>query len=723
MCASEPHPRDASGVATLLLKEKGSKERSDQPLNTATLQPAIPLSICGYGHAPCKAADDSANDHGTDGTAMSTETLNFQAEVSRLLDIVANSLYSNKEVFLRELVSNGSDACDRLRYAAITQPELVADDPNYRISLVPDAENRQVTIADNGIGMNRDDLVENLGTIARSGTLDVMNQLQQAQDENEKVNLIGQFGVGFYAAFVVADWIEVRSRKAGESQGWRWASDGRGTFTVEETDDAPARGTRVTLHLKEGEDEFTEPERIKHVVKRHSDHIAIPIFLGEGDEAEQINTASALWTRPKSEITEEQYTEFYRHVSHQMDEPWLRLHFKAEGKVEFTCLLFIPSTKPFDLFDPQRKHGVNLYVRRVFVTDDCAELLPAYLRFLRGVVDSEDLPLNISREMLQHNPMVQKIHQTTVNRVLNELKKKANKEPENYATFWETFGPVLKEGLYEDPQQKDSLLELARFRSSQRDGWISLDDYVQNMKEGQQAIYVLTGDSIEALRKSPQLEGFTAKGVEVLLLADPIDDFWVPSIGEYQGYTLKPVTQGAAELDSIQSGEDDEQQERSEEEKTSDARIGTLVAYLKTALEGEIKDVRSTERLTESACCLVADEGEMDIHLERLLRQHGRMDRASQRILEVNPKHPLIAQLAERVAGSDNGGGANPEIKEAAHLLLDQARIVEGETPQDPAAFARRMSDLVAKGLQTGPAAQPAGDADKPASEEAQAAS
>ena len=656
---------------------------------------------------------------------MSTETLNFQAEVSRLLDIVANSLYSNKEVFLRELVSNGSDACDRLRYAAITQPELVGDDPNYRVSIVPDAENRQLTLADNGIGMNREDLVENLGTIARSGTMEVMNQLQQAQDENEKVNLIGQFGVGFYAAFVVADWIEVRSHKAGESQGWRWASDGRGTFTVEETDDAPARGTRVTLHLKEGEDEFTEQERVKHVVKRHSDHIAIPIFLGEGEGAEQINTASALWTRPKSEITDEQYTEFYRHISHQMDEPWLRLHFKAEGKVEFTCLLFIPSTKPFDLFDPQRKHGVNLYVRRVFVTDDCAELLPSYLRFLRGVVDSEDLPLNISREMLQHNPMVQKIHQTTVNRVLNELKKKANKEPEDYATFWENFGAVLKEGLYEDPQQKDSLLELARFRSSEREGFISLDDYVQNMKDGQQAIYVLTGDSIEALQRSPQLEGFKAKGVEVLLLADPIDDFWVPSIGEYQGYTLKPVTQGAAELDSIQSGEDDEQQERGEDEKTSDARIGTLVAYLKTALEGQIKDVRSTERLTESACCLVADEGEMDIHLERLLRQHGRMDRASQRILEVNPKHPLIARLAERVGDSDAGGGASPDIKEAAHLILDQARIVEGETPPDPAAFAQRMSDLVAKGLQPQAASSGASEpaAAQSASDEAEAAS
>ncbi len=623
---------------------------------------------------------------------MSKETLNFQAEVGRLLDIVANSLYSNKEVFLRELISNASDACDKLRYAAITQPELAAEDSNYRINLIVDKDARGITVQDNGIGMNRDELVENLGTIARSGTLKFMEQLEQAQRQGQDgaMKLIGQFGVGFYAAFVVADQVEVETRKAGEDQGWRWTSDGRGEFTVEDCPEAPARGTRVRLHLKEGEDEFLEEARIRRVVQRYSDHIALPIFLGEGEGAEQLNTASALWTRPKSEISDEQYTEFYHHVAHAGDDPWLRLHFKVEGKVEYTCLLFVPGQKPFDLFHPDRKHGVKLYVRRVFITEDCEELVPAYLRFLRGVADSEDLPLNISRELLQHNPLVAKIKQTLTTRVLNELKKKAEKEPEAYAAFWENFGAVLKEGLYEDPEQKDTLFALARFRSSAREGWVSLDDYVQNMKPGQKSIYVITGDSPEALARSPQLEGFKAKGVEVLLLADPIDDFWVPAAGQYKDFPLRSVTRGAAELDEI-AGESAESQGEAADETT----VGTLVAFLKTALEGEVKDVRASQRLTDSACCLVADEGDMDIHLERLLRQHGQMEAGSRRILEINPKHPLIHKLADRVKANGN----QQEVKDAALLLLDQARIVEGESLPDPSAFARRLAQLVAKGL------------------------
>jgi molecular chaperone HtpG len=643
---------------------------------------------------------------------MAKETHSFQAEVSRLLDIVANSLYSNKEVFLRELISNASDACDKLRYQAITDPELTQDDPDFRIHVVPTKQARTIAVIDNGIGMNREDLVQNLGTIASSGTLKFVEQLQQSGD-SDKANLIGQFGVGFYAAFVVADKVEVETRKAGESQGWRWISDGRGAFTVEETDEAPARGTRVRLHLKEGEDEFLEEQRIRRIVQTYSDHIAIPILLGEqpddaGNGPEQLNTASALWTRPKSEISEQQYTEFYHHVAHAMDAPWLRLHFKAEGKLEYTCLLFVPSQQPYNLFHPDRQHGVKLYVRRVFVTDQCEELVPAYLRFLRGVVDSEDLPLNISREMLQHNPTVAKIRQTLVNRVLGELKKKADKEPEAYQTFWENFGAVLKEGLYEDQEHKDQLLELARFRSSARDGLISLDDYVQNMKEGQQSIYVITGDDLETLKKSPQLEGFKAKGVEVLLLADAIDDFWTWMVGEYQGYPIKSVTRGSAELDDIKSDKDDARDDSADDEEAdqpNDSQVGTLVAFLKTALEDEVKDVRSTQRLTDSACCLVADEGDMDIHLERMLRQHGQTVPTNKRILEINPKHPLIQRLAERASqggqqaghGGANGGG--DPMTDAAWLLLDQARIVEGETPSDPAAFARRMSQLVAKGL------------------------
>ncbi len=646
---------------------------------------------------------------------MSKETLSFQAEVSRLLDIVANSLYSNKEVFLRELISNASDACDKLRYAAITEPELARDDQDYRISISFDPDQRTVTVADSGIGMNRDELIENLGTIASSGTLKFMDQLEQAKDPQGAVNLIGQFGVGFYSAFVVADKVEVESRKAGEHQGWRWTSDGRGEFTVEPCDEAPARGTRVRLRMKASEDEFLSDQRLRRIVQTYSDHIAIPIYLGEGEAAEQINTASALWTRPKSEISEQQYTEFYHHAAHAMDDPWMRLHFKAEGKVEFTCLLFVPSQKPFDLFNPDRKHGVKLYVRRIFITDDCEELVPAYLRFLRGVVDSEDLPLNVSREVLQHNPLVTKIRKTLVKRVLGELKKKAEKEPEAYAQFWETFGAVLKEGLYEDPEQKDALLELARFRSSTRDGLVSLEGYVQAMKPGQESIYIITGDSPEALKKSPQLEGFQAKGVEVLLLSDPIDDFWTSAVGRYKDYPIKSVTRGSAELDRI-AGEEKAESEADgdvQESKTREADLATLVAYLKTSLSGEVKDVRASQRLTESACCLVADEGDMDIHLERLLRQHTNGGDASKRILEINPKHPLIRRLAERASGAANGGGASAgngggshtgnggqdELQDAALLLLDQARIVEGETLTDPSSFARRLSQLVAKGL------------------------
>ena len=639
--------------------------------------------------------------------AASQETLSFQAEVSRLLEIVANALYSNKDVFLRELISNASDACDRLRYAAITQPELAADDPSYRIRVHLDHRARSVVVEDNGIGMNRDDLVENLGTIARSGTLEFVRQLEQAQDKSD-VSMIGQFGVGFYAAFVVADRVEVGTRKAGEGQGWRWTSAGSGEFTVEATDDAPARGTRVSIHLKKDEKDYLDEGRIKRIVQTYSDHIAIPILLGEGEDAEQLNTASALWTRPKSEITEQQYTEFYHHVAHAMDDPWTWLHFKAEGMLQYTGLLYIPTQKPFDLFDPSRQHRVKLYVRRVFITEECEELVPAYLRFLRGVVDSEDLPLNISREVLQHNPTVAKIRRQIVKRVLGELKKKAEKEPEAYAQFWDTFGAVLKEGLYEDAEQRDALLELARFRSSERDSLVSLAEYVERMKPGQEAIYFITGDDLEGLRRSPHLEGFRAKGVEVLLMHDPVDDFWVPGVGTYQEAPFKSVTRGAADLDKIGTGEAGEAAQSEETAEAAGPGVDSLVAFLKLALEGEVKDVRTTDRLSESACCLVADEGDMDIHLERLLRQHGQLQgEGARRILELNPRHALISRLAERLGGTTDPKSATAELNDAAYLLLDQARILEGETLPDPAAFARRLSQLVAKGL-AGPAAETA---------------
>ncbi len=623
---------------------------------------------------------------------MSEEKLSFQAEVSRLLDIVAHSLYSNKEIFLRELISNASDACDRLRYAALTQPELTADDPDFKIDLSLDKSARTLTIADNGVGMNREDLVENLGTIARSGTAAFMQQLDSKQDG---ANLIGQFGVGFYSAYMVADKVSVASRKAGEDQGWSWESDGRGEFTISESDDAPKRGTRITLHLKEDQQEFVDPMRLRGIVKTYSDHIPLPISLAEDDkDAETLNTASAIWTRSKSEITDEQYTEFYHHVAHAFDEPWERMHFKAEGMIEYTGLLFIPANKPFDLFHPDRKHGVKLYVRRVFITDDCAELIPPYLRFLRGVIDTEDLPLNISREMLQHNPLLKKIRNGVAKRVISELTKKADKDSEAFGKFWTDFGAVLKEGIYEDDGQRDALLKLARFRSTTAENPTTLADYVSRMKEGQDAIYYISGEDAENIKRSPQLEGFAAKGVEVLLFSDPVDEFWITSVPTFEDKPFKSVTRGGADLGKI-GGEEKQDEDESEEKKTGDSNIDSLIAFVKLSLKDQVKDVRASERLTESAVCLVADEGDIDINLERILKQHKQLDTSAKRVLEINPKHSLVKALSNRI-GED---GAGTELEDVAGLLLDQARILEGESLPDPVAFARRLSNLVEKGL------------------------
>jgi molecular chaperone HtpG len=623
---------------------------------------------------------------------MTEERLHFQAEVSRLLDIVAHSLYSEKEVFLRELVSNASDACDRLRYAAVTQPELSADDPVLRIRLIADKDARTLTIADNGIGMNREDLVENLGTIARSGTGAFLKSL--TGDSKKDVNLIGQFGVGFYSAFMAAKSVVVLSRKAGETQGWRWESDGQGSFTVAE-DDQATRGTRVILSLRDGDDEYLDEHRLSDIVRKYSDHIAIPILFGQGDDAKALNSASALWMRSKSEITADEYKEFYHHAGHAFDEPWLTVHWRAEGAIEYTNLLFVPSSRPFDLFDPKRAHRVKLYVKRVFITEGSEGLIPPYLRFLKGVVDSEDLPLNISREMLQHNPMLAKIRAGITRRVLSELAKKAAdpESAESYATFWNDFGAVLKEGLYEDYEHRDELLKLLRFRSTFGPGLVSLDDYIGRMKDGQDAIYTISGEDAEALARSPHLEGFRAKGVEVLLLTDPVDEFWMPSVGVYKEKPFKSVTRGGADLAKIKAAED-----KPDGEKPAPAdHLGDLIALVKLTLGETVKDVRASERLTDSAVCLVADEGDMDMHLERLLKAHKQLgaDSAARRILELNPTHPLIKRLSERAAAA----GAAEALQDAAWLLLDQARIVEGEALPDPVAFARRLAGMMEKGL------------------------
>ena len=626
---------------------------------------------------------------------MAEEKRAFEAEVSKLLHIVASALYTDKQIFLRELISNASDACERLRYLALTTPELTADEPDFRVLVTADAKKRSLSIADNGIGMNREDLIANLGTIARSGTVAFLDQVKEEREDSKDpsgaVSQIGQFGVGFYSVFMVADKVVVTSRKAGDAEAWQWTSDGGGEFTIAEAE-REARGTTVTVHLKKKETDFLDSGRVREVVRTYSDHIALPIVFQDGANEETLNTASALWMRPKKDITPEQYTEFYRHAGHAFDEPWLTLHARAEGKIEYTMLLFVPSARPFDLFHPDRKHRVKLYVKRVFITDECEDLVPPYLRFVRGIVDSEDLPLNISRESLQHNPVLARIRAAVTKRVFRELDKKADKAPDEYATFWDSFGAVLKEGLYEDSDQRKALFRLARFRTTTSgDSLVSLSQYVERMKEGQHAIYTISGDEVEGLRRSPQLEGFAARGIEVLLLTDAVDDFWVSSADAYEGKPFKSVTRGSGDLDALPLAE--EAQSPEPEEETDGA--SDLIALLKLTLGDTVKDVRASRRLTASAVCLVADEDQMDMHLERVLSRHQQVTSRAPRILEINTAHPLIKALGTRAKTK----GAADELGDAARLLLDQAWIAEGEPLADPAAFSRRMSDVMTKAL------------------------
>lgn len=626
---------------------------------------------------------------------MAKEKFTFQAEVGKLLDIVAHSLYSHKEIFLRELISNSSDACDKLRYAALTQPDLTGGDGNFNVTLSVDAKKKTLSVVDNGIGMNHDDLLETLGTIASSGTQSFIDQL--GKEGSKDVDLIGQFGVGFYSAFMVSKKVEVLTQKAGEDKAWLWISDGKGEFTIDEAK-RDGRGTTVTLHIAKGEDEYLEAVRIRNIVKAHSDHIGIPVVLTsdeEGAEPETLNEASALWTRAKKDITDEQYKEFYHHVGGGFDEPWMTVHNTVEGVLSYTNLLFIPTVQPFDLFQAERKTQVKLYVNRVFITDDCEGLLPAYLRFLRGIVDSEDLPLNISREMFQHDPRLAKIKTGLTKRILGELKKKADKKPDEYAVFWKNFGQLSKEGLYEDFENRDKLLELARFNSTNGKDLTSLADYLGRMNEGQDAIYYINGDEVAQARRSPQLEGFQAAGIEVLILTDPIDEFWVPSVGVYKEMQFKSATRGGADLEKFKS--DDKDDDKKSDDKADAPALDALFLSFKEALGERVKDVRASDRLTDSAVCLVADDGDLDIRTAQLMKRHAQLQggEAISRILEVNPTHPLIKRLGE-LAASDDAGDS---MADAAFLLFDQARIIEGEGVTDATEFARRMASMMEKGL------------------------
>jgi molecular chaperone HtpG len=609
----------------------------------------------------------------------------FQAEVSELLHLMVHSVYSETDIFLRELISNASDACDKLRYEAISKPELIGEGDAPKIRIIPDKKAGTLTIADTGIGMERQELIDNLGTIARSGTRAFVAKLAEVKDG---AGLIGQFGVGFYSAFMVADRIVVTSRHAGASEVWTWSSSGGAGFEVapagEEDRRRVARGTEIVLHLKEDAKKYLETYEIERIVGAYSDNIQFPIELvPEEDEPRQINSASALWQRSKSELTPEDYAKAYKSIANAFDEPAMTLHYRAEGRYSYAVLLFAPSTKPFDLFEPARKGRVKLYVRRVFITDD-ADLLPAYLRFIRGVIDSEDLPLNISREMLQNNPQLVQIRKAVTGRVINELESLAEKEPDNFSKIWDAFGAVIKEGIYEDFERREKLLALSRFSSTAGDKR-TLKQYLADFKPNQTEIYFLAGDSIERLKSNPRLEAAAARGIEVLLLTDPVDAFWTSARLEFEGKPLKSLSQGDLNFDLIPPLEEN----KDKAEPAADE--AATIAIIKASLGERVTDVKASTRLTTSASCLVAGSHGPDRELERLLSQQNRGMRTKP-ILEINLRHPLVSAIA-------NKGGDKAIADDLSLLLLEQAQILDGELPEDPAAFAARLNRLVLQGI------------------------
>lgn len=614
----------------------------------------------------------------------------FEADVARLLHMMVHSVYSDKTVFLRELISNAADACEKLRYEALSTPELLGDESRTQIAITLGPDAKTLTIEDNGIGMTADDMGEALGTIARSGTKAFMDRIA-ASSGAEGAQLIGQFGVGFYSAFMVAEKVDVVSRRAGADTASVWSSDGLGTYTIAPVDtaEAPSRGTRVVLHLLEDATSFTDRFTVERLVKDQSGHVPVPITLRERPDAEPVDIAdgAALWTKPKSEISTEDYADFYRGVSGQFDEPALTLHYRAEGLHEYSVLAYVPGAKPFDLFDPDRNGRMKLYVKRVFITDD-AEVLPRYLRFMRGLVDSSDLPLNVSREMIQQSPVLAAIRKGLTNRVLGDLEKLAKDDSEAFAKVWEAFGPVIKEGVYEDYERQAQLLALARFRTTAGEEPRTLAQYVEGLKENQTAIYYLAGGKPEQLAASPHLEGFLARGVEVLLLSDPVDSFWVTTAQGFEGKPFKSVSQGAADLSSITAPDaaDAAKPETSEP-------VAALIEAAKAILGDAVSDVRASDRLTTSAVCLVAPESGLDRQLEKILAASGQAASSAKPVLEINAAHALVAALAAK--------GAEDEAfrDDAVHLLLDEARILDGERPADPRGFSERLGRLLERAL------------------------
>ena len=624
---------------------------------------------------------------------MTQEKKTFDAEVGKILHLMIHSLYTNKEIFMRELISNASDACDKLRYLSQTNPNLLEDDTNLKIIVKVDKDNKQIIIRDNGIGMSREELIENLGTIAKSGTQSFLEQM--SGDAKKDNMLIGQFGVGFYSAFMIGDYVTVTSKKTGEEKSCTWHSDGLGEYTLSDTDREFTRGTEVIVHIKEKEDSFLDHFRLKNIVKTYSDHIAVPIYFIDNENNEiQLNSASALWTRPKTEITQEQYQEFYKSVAHAWDEPWLIMHNKNEGAIEFTNLLFIPSTKPYDLFRQDYKKKVKLYIKRVFISEENVDLVPSYFRFLSGIIDSEDLPLNISRETLQHNTTLEKIKTSITKRVLGELKKKKDDSIEDYQKFWTNFGGVLKEGLCEAMSDHEKLLEVCMFKSTLLDKMISLDDYISNCKQDQKTIYYLSGDDVAKLRSSPHIEGFISKGIDVLLFTDAVDNFWVNTSDKYKDYEIKSATRSSIDLEKIDSKDNkDDSEESKKSDQGSDDEHAKLLEYFKKTLGNLVKDVKISKKLTSSIACLTVGDSGMDIHMERLLMEQNKLHTSAAKILELNPKHKIIKKINDNLKLRNSASDDNDEG--LVKLIFDQACIVGGDPVSDVGAFVQRLNDVL----------------------------
>ncbi len=622
--------------------------------------------------------------------ATTKETMQFETEVGQLLHLMIHSLYSNKEIFMRELISNASDACDKLRFASLADDSLMADDPDLRIEVEFDKDARTITVRDNGIGMTRDEVVENIGTIAKSGTAEFLKNL--TGDQAKDSHLIGQFGVGFYSSFIVADKVTLRTRKAGEAAdaAVQWESSGESGYTIEPIT-KESRGTEVILHLREGEDEFLDGWRLRSIIRKYSDHVPLPIKMRKDDKAdgewETVNKANALWTLPKNEISDEEYKEFYKHVAHDFEDPLAWTHNRVEGKYEYTSLLYIPSKAPFDLYEPKQSHGIKLYVQRVFIMEDNENLMPRYLRFVRGVLDSNDLPLNVSREILQSNRVIENMKSGSVKKILGLLESMAKDEPEKYAEFWKEFGKVMKEGPVEDSNNRERVLKLLRFASTHNDSDaqnVSLEDYIGRMKEGQEKIYYITADSYNAAKNSPHLEVFKKKGIEVLLMFDRVDEWMMGFISEFDGKSFQSVAKGELDLSKIKTDESEEDKKKHKEEEKAAKKI---LKKLKKALGDKVEDVRLSERLTDSPSCIVLSEYEMALYMQQLMKQAGQDVPTSKPVLEINPSHPIVKRMEEEKDDERFNGWAE--------LLLDQAILAEGGQLEDPAGFVHRMNDMM----------------------------